>query len=119
MADNELNLFYRKPDGEDGLWTMTTVGDLRECLSELPDSYELIPNGLGNLAVFEWGESKYGPEGTRWYIGYIDIAKNRVYLKPKSRSGDSPGYEEQSFTGGRPCGHITVHISDHESNRPE
>lgn len=78
---------------------MTTVGDLRDALigSELPDDWELIPNGLGNLAICE---PEYGADGEwkgRWYVGYIDIPAGKVFMRRGARRPEqAPGHPEQA-----------------------
>jgi hypothetical protein len=102
-------LIYRKDLNADnprpGGWQITSVGDLRALLNrlEIPDDWEIWPNKLGNLALFQ--TTTRHPDGfMRYYVGYIDMATMQVKLKPvpKERFGtlhgvpeDTPGYPDQ------------------------
>jgi len=82
-------------------FTICTVGELRTALSDpaLLDEYELMANSVGNLAVSEWGKSSSHPDGSRYYIGYVDMANGEVHIKPGSRTGDErPGHPEQNMS---------------------
>lgn len=102
----------------DGLFVLTTVGDLRKMIEELPDGLELLPNGIGNLAIYRPAD----PPLYRFYVGYIDLALNGVHMlagsqgeKPWERA---PGYLENAFgSPTSPTASTTVYESDHETNQ--
>jgi hypothetical protein len=94
------------------MWPIPTVAALRLMLQELPDAYELMPNGIGNLSVWR-------PTATsRYYIGYIDLATCEVHLKPDGKPGDTdiPGSADNNFIGS--SGDVTyVDESTFETNK--
>ncbi len=51
-----------------------TAGKLKAVLADMPDDYELIMNGLGNITV-------YGPPGESSYKGYIDFGQAEEFIK--------------------------------------
>lgn len=82
-------LYFRK---DVDIWTLITVGQLREILNsaEIPDSFELMPNGVGNIAICE-GDG-------RQYIGFIDMATGEVHMRRGARHDDglpTPGRPDQ------------------------
>ena len=111
-----VKLYWRK-DLEQ--WAITTVGDLRRCLAELPDDLELHPNGLGNLSVWEVEGPPKRADHMRYYIGYIDLALGQVFLKPGNRPpSKAPGHDTQSWIGNQGTEVEYVTRSDHETNQP-
>jgi hypothetical protein len=113
-----MMLYFRKDIGK-GEWLISNVGMLRDLLTkaEIPDHWEIMPNGIGNLALCEpeWR----GDHWTRWYIGYIDMATGEMFVNPGAcEKDDRPGYPDQCPWGPEDVGPIYVERSDFETNQP-
>ena len=60
-----------------------TVKELRELLAELPDDCQLVPNQVGNVAIYHgW------PLGRQMCDGYIDFGTGEVSLSAPGVYGE-------------------------------
>lgn len=80
-----------------------TAGELITLLSDdrIDPGAELFWNAAGNIAIAEAGPSEARPgDLTRWYVGYIDLAKQQIEIQPGGRHDlDIPAAAENNPFG--------------------